>query len=1239
MVNRGWFPDLEDDFEESVRIDREESDHRTNAIESYHVTNDSRQFLSDFIERLISDADDMRSGSNYWLYGYYGSGKSHLLTVLGGLMDTEWLEDRTGVWGNLVPAQTASNGDFDRLRDQWEQVHDEYHVIPVSINLLKYQGQKQRSFSEIILKHAHQSPQLTGIDDEISKGLSSQLDVAYFEDWYRETDAWADRQRHAATVLQETTREPNNYEWDPNDLWTDLQQYGALADVLLPELFEQETGTRDGYTDLQPSAIDPQETVNRLEEHRAAREEELDKDVKIVVLLDEVSLFIGTDFERLTELQTIAEKVDEIGTGDIQLVATAQAKIEDVQPKFAAHGADFSIVKDRFPHRHQLPSKHVGDIAKRRLFRKSDDGERNVRRILDEAAVKPAESLVYNEIKQNTKPPLDSIDEEELVECYPFLPYHAPLFLEILFNLRQEATDPAKSIFSGTARAILALMHKLLSDWVEEDKEDQLITLVDFYELVKPELRDILTQDMRVIEGTETTNGIADEVGNSLTEFDLDVAKAVVLLQHVHDIVPLNEGNIAVAVMSDLNGQSWISTTNRVEESLDRLQKFIRPTQDGSGPRYRFATQEERTIYDDAEEKEANPDWDAIFEAVDEYLWERITRELPLPESVPYDDSGDEYPVIYGFSVNGSDFDTTVESEGGLNVPIAVRGLHPEPTTETRDEETLYWTIDTDGLDDLRARLVEWWALRDAIETTDAPPAVDNDLEQRAATVQSKLVSAMRNGSYTVKDRTDIGGLSKAVEVAVDVAYPDDFHPMMLQVDDDRLQELRELSANEPVPPWAQTIQVPDSNSVDVGVSQTIQNNVFNTTRRQLHHHGGSLAVDTILEGIVDAKPIYADAQDALRAILWGYCRDGQLAAVDESGTPIENERVLDPRGGSVTRLKMLDVTDLGTLLEEAGYKETTESDQEGLIALREANEELRTSIEDLQENVQIFAETEVHAPVVLSLLRSFADELGDRITGTNERLATISAQGEDLEAAIEETAAEEEWFDEVSDVWERRQQALQRIDAELTVGDGRFEWVDEDLAAAVEERRDTIAEFDEVWWTTEGWSTFSQEVVTELEVEIDRSWNEFADEMDLHNLVERVDEHPWVVQTTDLPPTVHRSFERQYIRPLRRLRRWYETIDGAIGALSGGDSDAVSTTADDVADIEPIGDYVDVPLPELADRFDRLVTIVGDRDPADVDIIGIVPGDRQHLDERLEQLVEERELDVEMTASGVIVR
>ncbi|WP_233265034.1 hypothetical protein, partial [Halomarina oriensis] len=947
-----------------------------------------------------------------------------------------------------------TGGDTGRLEDHWQTLHDEYYVIPISVNLLKYQGQKRRSFSEIVLRHAHQDPDLTGVDDDTSKGLSSQLDVAFFEKWFRTTDAWEDRQARAEAVLEDIDTAGDGDVWQSKTLWRDIQKYGALADVVLPRLFEEVNGTRDGYTDLQPSDIDPEEVVSRLEELRAERAAELGRPVKLVVLLDEVSLFIGTDFERLTELQTLAENVDDIGDGDIQLVATAQAKIEDVQPKFAAHGADFSIVKDRFPHRYQLPSKHVGEIAKRRLFEKSDHGEQAIRELLEEASVKPTESLVYNNIKQNTNPPLDSIDEEELVRYYPFLPYHAPLFLEILFNLRQEASDPAKSIFSGTARAILALMHNLLQSWVDDGEADHVVTLVEFYELIKPELREILIADMRVIEGSARTPGIADEVDDgNLEPFDLKVAKAVLLLQHVHDIVPLNEGNIAVAVMSDLDGRSWISTQNRVEESLGRLQKFIRPTGDETGARYRFATQEEREIYDDTEENEANPDWNAVLTALDEHLWDHIVQDLSLPESVPYKESTDEYPVAYGFDLDGTAFETTIDAEGGLDVSVAVRGVRPDHTAKDGEGDPLYWSIDTDGLDDLRTHLVEWWALRDAISSHTVPPAVERDLDQRASAVQSKLVSALGRGSYTVKDRTDISSLSAAVETAVDVGYPDDFHPVMLQVTEDHLHALVGLSADDPLPAWARAIQVPSATSND-GKKQSIQRNVMALTGQQLKDRDDGLNVHTVLDGVVsalnerasdDAGPtvdLYEKTRPALRAIIWGFCQKGTLVAIDEDGNTLENAVLLDDSRLSTVRLKLLPREPIGKLLEEGGFKKTIETDADGLINLQEANQQLRSSIAGLREDVQLVRDEDIQTDTVSGLLDAFVEELADRETATADRLAVVRSQDEGLGTAIEQTNETQEWLDDVQDVWNRRLGSLYRYDAQLTAGQDRFEWL-----------------------------------------------------------------------------------------------------------------------------------------------------------------------------------------------------
>ncbi len=1240
MVEADWFKDLPDNFEESVRIDRDQQDHRRRAIQSYHVTTDSKRFIGDSVDRMLDQADDMRAGSNYWLYGYYGSGKSHLLTVLDGLLDTDWVAGQEdAVWSDLV--EVSGDNDSDQLGDQWRTIHDEYYVIPISVNLLKYQGQKQRSFSEIVLRHAHKDADLTGVDDGISEGLSTQVDVAYFEKWFRTTDAWSDREKRAKAALDKITAGSSDYDWGSESLWKDIQRYGVLADVILPKLFEEINGTRDGYTDLQPSDIDPEEVVSRLEQLRTDRENELGRPVKLVLLLDEVSLFIGTKFERLTELQTLAENVDDIGDGDIQLVATAQAKIEDVQPKFAAHGADFSIVKDRFPHRYQLPSKHVGDIAKRRLFEKSATGEREIKEVLGSASIKPTESLVYKDIKQNTKPPLDSIDDKEIFDFYPFLPYHAPLFLEILFNLRQEANDPAKSIFSGTARAILALMHNLMQTWIENGEADQVITLVDFYELVKPELREILKQDMHVIEGSDTSGGIKDEVESGrLEEFDLAVAKAVLLLQHVHDIVPLNEGNIAVSVMSDLNGRSWIGTQNEVEDSLDRLQKFIRPTEDETGARYRFATQEERIIYDDTEVNEANPDWDAILYALDKHLWERITQELSLPESVPYGESGDEYPIAYDFRLDGVEFKTTIDAEGGLDVPIEIQGLHPHTTSEYRDEKTLYWSIDTEGLKDLRKHLIKWWALRDAISTQTAPPAVERDLEQRATAVRSKLVSVMQRGSYAVKDRTNINGLTTAVQTAVDVGYPDDFHPMMLQVTDDRLQELTELSAGDPLPLWAHTIQVPTSDPSSNRGGKTIQGNVRSLTARQIKDQDNGLNMNTVLDELISEKEgLWDDARGALCAIIWGFCQKGQFVPVDESGNALENSVVLDPDQLSKTRLKLLRYESIGKLLEAGGFKKTTETISDGLITLQQANQQLHSRLIGFKQDVQLVVDTDVQSDEVSALLDRLIEELTNQISTTSDRLSVVRSQGDGLGDAIEQTNDVQVWFDEVQDVWHRRLGSLYRFDAQLTVSDDRFEWIDAETLSEVATQREVLRNFEGSWWTTDGWKNLIGDTVTGLNKEFERSWNTYAERQGLTGLIERIDDHSWIIPATKLPTGVQVALEREYITPLRELQQWYETIDGVISVLSSDDEDALVAATNEIVSAESLAGGDKHEIKELESRLARLTAIVGNRTPDEVDQLGVIPDDRQGIDLHLARLIENRALDVEVTDSGVIIR
>jgi hypothetical protein len=273
-------------------------------------------------------------------------------------------------------------------------------------------------------------------------------------------------------------------------------------------------------------------------------------------------------------------------------------------------------------------------------------------------------------------------------------------------------------------------------------------------------------------------------------------------------------------------------------------------------------------------------------------------------------------------------------------------------------------------------------------------------------------------------------------------------------------------------------------------------------------------------------------------------------------------------------------------------------------------------------------------------LLDAFADELSERVDATDDRISTVKSQDDGIEAVIDETNDTQVWVEEVIDVWNRRLSTLQQLDAVLTMGNCQFDWIDEAAQSSLASRSSAVSSFDGEWWTTDGWSTLSGELVPDLAPELDQSWNAFVDEHGLRELVNRIEEHPWVLPATDLPAGVHIAFEGKYITPMRHLQQWYVTIENAITTLSSdADPDEIVEVTDDVAQLEPLDGAIEYSPAELDARLDELSSIVGNRTPDGIDQIGIVPDDRQKLNRRLERLVEQQELEIEETDEGVIIR
>ncbi|MFB6274404.1 MAG: hypothetical protein ABEL51_16090, partial [Salinibacter sp.] len=714
------------DLEESVRVDRRASDddeaERLRLVESYHVTESAEAYLQDILARILGEAEGERRGANHWLYGYYGSGKSHLLAVTGLLLDSEWVETmgRDEVWAELSEGSDA----LEELRALWERCLDDYKLHPLFVNLLKEQGNRQRGFGNVILRRLHEE-----------QGLSPHLETAFFEQWYLENHSEEELEANAEQVLPDVAGDL------PGDnLWTQVQKYRVLADGALPALFEAETGTRDGLDDVINRALNASTVAGRIEEARQQIESDSNRPVRLLLLLDEITLFIGTRYGLLTELNALAEALDEVGDGNILTIGTAQEDPSRVQTEYSAREVDFSILDDRFPHQYSLPSSHVGDIVRNRLLRKTEDGAETFNQATVDAELKPANSLVFYDVQKNTDPPLDHLSEEDVQAYLPLLPYHPPLFLDILSNLRTEEADRAKSIFSGTARAVLAIVNGLLERWAavsdgpldgKDADPTRIVSLVDFFEVIRPELEDIVPREVETIDEVESR--VED---GELEPIDAKVCKVVLLLQRVPDMIPLdNAKNIAVGLMDDLNGNTLHRMANAVDESLGRLGRYIR-TDDEDPSRRRFTDREERAVLEAAEQKEETFGPADIVEemttstsvfgaAGSASLWDEVLRHLDLPKRVPYDEGGDRYPVQCTFDVDGHRFESDFGEDGALQVTVHVEGLvSNEERPQTEHSDAFLWKLPADGRASLYEGLREWAALSAACREHRTPSTI-----------------------------------------------------------------------------------------------------------------------------------------------------------------------------------------------------------------------------------------------------------------------------------------------------------------------------------------------------------------------------------------------------------------------------------------------------------------------------------------------------------------------------------
>jgi hypothetical protein len=532
-------------------------------LDEYVVTDEIsghlREVLSQFIESRPGRRPDKVC---FWVSGWFGSGKSHFLKFLGAVLADSPLKLPSG----------AQVGATKYLCQKWSlpfEAHlGELRTRVVPVNLLDYVTDDTPGPSEIIYSEL-------------------MTDSGYAKTpWIAQTEHYL----ALRGLYEDFRREVEEISGIP---WPDLRgQPGPALSFMADALAKvdesvQSVRQAEGQLERQREdlRVDPKWLVPRLREIAEGLDQERGR---LVILLDEVGLYLGKHQDRYLELKSIAEGVSKANVfGKLWLVVTSQEAPELKVQEVEARREELGWLQDRFELGLALTPENIETVVRERLLKKTDQGAAAVKQLAASTtgAVSLGATLTARRNREAFQPP----SAEDLAETYPFLPYQVRLTTEILGQLR--AHGGGGEGLTGRERAILEVAQLALRDsgLLGEDL-GPLVTFEHLYDAIASGTVAVPTAheaEIRELANAGAKGAVSVQA----------VAKALYLLQQVPEWVPATPENISAVLYPRLGARAE-DVAAGVRASLAELMGERHQVGEKDGA-FRFLAPVERTFEQD----------------------------------------------------------------------------------------------------------------------------------------------------------------------------------------------------------------------------------------------------------------------------------------------------------------------------------------------------------------------------------------------------------------------------------------------------------------------------------------------------------------------------------------------------------------------------------------------------------------------------------------------------------------
>ena len=709
-------------------------------LSEYVVTHELAGHFDAFYRAYEHALEHPTDEMGVWISGFFGSGKSHFLTMLSYLLENRVVAGRHAV---------------DYFADKFEDAHlyeraQRSAAVPTEAILFNIDsknvgGQDRdalaRTFARVFYDHL-------GFYGE-------DLKLARLEEFVDSKDKTAEfRARYEELTGDPWLETRESYDFNRDDVIGALVDTEVMSEAEAEHYLEGEDETGFSIDTL----------TSKIVAYARRRQAEEGGKFRLLFMVDEVGQFVGNgkDTARMLNLQSIVEELGSKGKGLVWVMVTSQEAIDEVV-SMSGKSDDFSKITGRFKCRLSLSGIDADEVIKRRILEKNENARDLLAMVYDQKA-----SALKNLFHFKTGTAKEDLggyqNAEDFIESYPFVTYQFTLLQTTLNEIRRHGSSGKHT--SGSERSMLSGFQEA-TQTIEDRDENALVPFWRFYDTIQTFLEGHVR---RVVNRADE----AARKGQGLEPVDVEVLKLLFLIRWVDD-VESNPENIAILMVDALDA-NLLEVRRTVNDSLARL---VRQNYVGrSGETYQFLTDDEQEIAR------------AISNTVVEPA--RITERLG---QIVFGEIFDSNKLRYGendFDVEKYVDDTRYGAPGGMVLRVMTAASGPEATSHeallarSQLNEAICLLSDDARYYDLIQEALRVEVYANMQNLSRQPENVQRIIRERRADAQAELREArslleegIRKGTfyaggYEVKAQgtTAKAALSSVLENSVESTYP-----------------------------------------------------------------------------------------------------------------------------------------------------------------------------------------------------------------------------------------------------------------------------------------------------------------------------------------------------------------------------------------------------------------------------------------------------------------------------------